>query len=293
MSNAFLDRLNPGAVLVSDGATGSNLQARGLAAGTPSEQWVMENPAEIVRLHRDFIEAGSDLILTSTFGGTSFRLEHSGLQEQVAEVNRRAVMLAREAANGRRILIGGSMGPTGQLLEPLGPLAQAEAVAAFAAQARALTEAGADVLVIETQFDFGEAGAAIEGARSVTDLPIVCSFSFDMGAHTMMGISPAQAARELAQRGVDVIGINCGRSLDENLAGLKAMRAVTDKPLWMKPNAGLPRMGDDDVALYDVTPAVMGAAARAWIEAGANIIGGCCGTSPEHLRAIASAAKQK
>lgn len=287
----FLEYLNSGKILVSDGATGSNLQARGLAAGTPSEQWVMSNPAEIVRLHRDFIEAGSDLILTSTFGGTCFRLEHCGLQDQVAEVNQRAVALAREAINGRAVLVGGSIGPTGQLLEPLGPLAPAEAVAAYAAQARALAEGGVDVLVIETQFDFGEASAAIEGARSVTDLPIVCSFSFDMGAHSMMGISPAQAAKELTQRGVDVIGINCGRSLDENLAGLKAMRAATDKPLWMKPNAGLPRMGDDDVALYDVTPETMGAAAKLWREAGARIIGGCCGTSPEHLRAIANAVK--
>jgi 5-methyltetrahydrofolate--homocysteine methyltransferase len=289
MSNVFLEWLRSGKVLVADGATGSNLQTRGLAHGLASEQWVLENPDAILRLHRDFAEAGANLLLTSTFGGTALRLEHAGLREQAAEVNRRAAALARQALNGRASLVGGSMGPTGQLLEPLGPLARADAVAAYAGQARALAEGGADVLVIETQFDMGEATAAIEGARATTNLPLVCSFSFDMGAHTMMGLSPAQVARELTALDVDVIGVNCGKSLEENLENLKVMRANTHKPLWMKPNAGLPRMGDDDAAIYDTTPAMMGAAARQWLAAGAQMVGGCCGTTPEHLAAIAGA----
>ncbi len=288
--STFLETLRSGQILVADGATGANYQARGLERGRAPEQWLFEAPEQVVQLHRDFIEAGSNLILTNTFGATGLRLAHAGLAERAAEVNQRAVQLARQAAEGTRVFVAGSIGPTGQLLEPYGELPAEQAVAAFAEQARALAEAGVDLLVIETQFDLGEAKAAIEGARSVTALPIVCSFSYDMGTHTMMGLQPTQVAQELTELNVDVIGINCGRSLDENLAGLKAMRAVTGKPLWMKPNAGLPRMTDDDVAIYDITPERMGAHAAQWIEAGAQIVGGCCGTSPAHLREIARAA---
>ncbi len=149
----FLERLHAGQVLVSDGATGTNLQARGLDRGTPSERWVLENPIQIVRLHRDFVNAGSDIILTSTFGATTIRLEHSGLAGRMAEINRAAVDLARQAAAGSATLVAGSIGPTGQLLQPLGPLDEAAAVAAFADQAKVLSEAGVDLLVIETQFD--------------------------------------------------------------------------------------------------------------------------------------------
>ncbi len=289
--STFLQALASGRVLVSDGATGTNYQARGLERGSAPEQWLFEAPEQVVRLHRDFVGAGSDIILTDTFGATPVRLTHAGLEARAEEVNRRAVELAREALTDKEGWVAGSIGPTGQLLEPYGSLSQEEAKANYAAQARALSEAGVDLLVIETQFDLTEALAAIEGARSATDLPIVCSFSFDMGTHTMMGLKPAKVAQELTARGVDVIGINCGRSLDENLAGLRAMRAVTDKPLWFKPNAGLPHMTDEDVAVYDVTPEIMGEHAQQWIDAGAQIVGGCCGTTPEHLARIASAAR--
>jgi 5-methyltetrahydrofolate--homocysteine methyltransferase len=288
--STFRQALKSGQTLVSDGATGTNYQARGLAHGMAPEQWLFEAPEKVVQLHRDFIEAGSNIILTNTFGATPLRLAHAGLEGRAAEVNRRAVELAQVARGTAPVWIAGSMGPTGQLLEPYGALSHQDAVAAYAEQARALSEAGVDLLVVETQFDLGEAQAAIEGARSVTDLPLVCSFSYDMGTHTMMGLQPAQVAAELTGLDVDAIGINCGRSLDENLAGLQAMRSVTVKPLWMKPNAGLPRMTDDDAAVYDVTPEQMGECAAQWLEAGAQIIGGCCGTSPAHLREIAHAA---
>ncbi len=291
MSSSFLDRLRAGEIFISDGATGTNLQARGLARGLAPEQWVLDNPEAIVQLHRDFVAAGANILLTSTFGGTALRLEHNDLQARATEINRRAVELARQASDGRPVLVAGSLGPTGHLLEPLGPLTRDDAVKAYADQARWLAEGGADLLVIETQFDLVEAAAAVEGARSTTNLPLVCSFSFDMGRRTMMGVQPAQMAQEFTALGVDVIGVNCGRSLEENLVVLKAVRAATDRPVWFKPNAGLPRMGDDDAAIYDVTPAMMGEAARHWLAAGAQIIGGCCGTTPEHLREIARAAK--
>ena len=289
-ANRFLERLQEGGVLVSDGATGTNYQFRGLALGVAPEAWIFEEPNKVTQLHRDFIDAGAQIILTNTFGGTPLRVAHAGLPGDAAELNRRAVALAREAAGNGKVLVAGSMGPTGQLVEPLGPLTAGEAASAFAEQARALAEAGADLLVIETQFDLAEASAAVKGARATTTLPIVCSFSFDMGLRTMMGHKPAEVAAQLTELGVDVIGVNCGRSLPENLENLKLMLAATDRPIWMKPNAGLPRMGEDDRAIYDVGPEQMGEQAALWVAAGARIIGGCCGTSPDHLREIARAA---
>ena len=219
MAASFLDRLRTGEVLVADGATGTNLQQRGLGRGVSSERWVLDNPDQIVRLHADFIESGADLILTSTFGATSIRLEQSGLAARTAEVNRKAVNLARQAAEPSGTLVAGSIGPTGHLLKPLGPLEEADAVAVFTAQAQALTAAGVDLLVIETQFDLGEARSAIKGVRSVSNLPLVVSFSYDRGTRTMMGVRPASMAAELADLGVDVLGINCGRSLEDNIKG--------------------------------------------------------------------------
>jgi 5-methyltetrahydrofolate--homocysteine methyltransferase len=288
---SFLERLQAGQVLVADGATGSNLQQRGLDRGMPSERWVLENPEQIVRLHRDFITAGADIILTSTFGATSIRLEHAGLSDRSADVNRQAVALARQAAAGTQALVAGSIGPTGQLIKPLGPLDEADAVAAFAAQAQELSAAGVDLLVIETQFDLTEAKAAIQAVRSVTQLPLVVSFAYDRGTRTMMGVRPAIMAAELEGLGVQVLGINCGRSLEDNRKALAELRAATSLPIWFKPNAGLPLVDEEGHASYSISPEQMGAEVPAWLAGGAQIVGGCCGTSPEHLKAIARAAK--
>jgi 5-methyltetrahydrofolate--homocysteine methyltransferase len=288
---SFLDRLRAGEVLVADGATGTNLQQRGLGRGVPSERWVLDNPDQVVRLHQDFIAAGADLVLTCTFGGTSIRLEQAGLAARAAEVNQKAVALARRAIAGGPVLVAGSIGPTGHLLKPLGPLNEDEAVAVFAAQAQALGQAGADLLVIETQFDLGEARAAVRGARSVSTLPLVVSFSYDRGTRTMMGVRPSTMAAEVGEAGVDVLGINCGRSLEDNLKALKELRAATTLPVWFKPNAGLPVLDEEANPTYTVTPDQMGAEAAGWMAAGASVVGGCCGTSPEAVAAIARAVK--
>lgn len=284
----FRSMLQTGVVLVADGATGTNLQARGLPQGMPSDLWVIEQPQQIVALHRDFIAAGAQIILTASFGGTAVRLKAVGLAERAEEINRMAVALAKQAISGGTTLVGGSMGPLGELLQPLGALKEEEAYAAYAAQAKALAEAGADLLAIETQFDLTEASAAVRAARAVCSLPIVCSFSYDRGKRTMMGVKPQQMAATMAALGVDVLGINCGRSLAENLENLRELRAATDLPLWFKPNAGLPAVDVAGRASYDITPAAMGAAAVEWIKAGVQVVGGCCGTSPDHLRAIRS-----
>lgn len=297
MTENFREVLVRGERLVADGATGTNYQARGLARGQAPEEWLFQEPDKVTQLHRDFVQAGSNIILTNTFGGTAMRLVHAGLENDAAQVNKRAVELARRAISDanrqdQRVWVAGSIGPSGALLEPFGTLTREEAIAQFAAQAKALAEGGVDLLIIETQFDLGEATAAFEGARSVTDLPIIVSFSFDMGTNTMMGLKAAQVAKEMTALGADLVGVNCGRSLDENFVNLQEMRTATDLPIWMKPNAGLPRMTDDDIAIYDVTPEIMGEAAERWLEAGAQIIGGCCGTSPQHLREIAKAVER-
>ncbi len=293
MTMTFRDALARRELLVADGATGTNYQARGLERGQAPEQWLYQAPDQVVQLHRDFVQAGSNVILTNTFGATAMRLTHAGLENDAVEVNHRAAKFAREAAAsakpGQTVWVAGSLGPSGQLLEPFGTLTREEAVAQFGAQAKALAESGVDLLIIETQFDMGEATAAFEGARAATDLPIIVSFSFDMGTNTMMGLKAAQVAQEMTALGADMVGVNCGRSLEENFVNLQEMRGATHLPIWMKPNAGLPRMTDDDVAIYDVTPEMMGEAAARWLEAGAQIVGGCCGTSPQHLAAIAQA----
>ena len=288
----LLDRLKTGKVLVSDGATGTNLQQVGMERGKSAEDWVLENPQAIMDLEQQFIEAGSEIILTCTFGATKLRLAASGLADKVVEINQKAVALAKKAIAGRNIFIAGSIGPTGSMMQPLGPLSVEDARATFSEQAKLLVDGGVDLLVIETQFDLVEARAAIEAVRSLSDLPLVVSFSYDRGKRTMMGVSTKSMLEMTAAYGVDVLGINCGRSLDDNLAVLKELRVLTEKPIWFKPNAGLPEIDENGKTMYSVTPEMMGKAAREWIAAGANIIGGCCGTSPAHLHEIALAARQ-
>ncbi len=284
----LLEMLAAGETFVSDGATGTNLQKMGLPVGAAAELWVLEKPEAILDLNRAFIKAGSEIVLTCTFGGTQLRLEASGLADRFEEVNRKAVALTREAAAGTEVWVAGSIGPTGHMLAPLGTVSEDEAEANFREQARILIESGVDLIVIETQFDLNEAKAAVRGVRSVdAQIPLVCSFSYDRGTRTMMGVKPENMAETIGTLNVDVLGINCGRSLDENLQALKMLTQVTDKPIWFKPNAGMPEMGADGKPTYSVNPKQMGALMPEWLAAGAQIVGGCCGTSPEHLAEIA------
>jgi len=249
---------------------------------------VLDHPERILQLHQDFIQAGANVILTCTFNGNRYRLQHADLQDKADEINRKAAGLAKQAAEGKSVFVAGSLGPTGLMLAPLGTLDPADAEASYAAQAESLSAAGVDILVIETQFDIGEAVAAVKGVRSVSSLPLVVSFSYDRGARTMMGVKPVQAAAEMEKLQIDILGINCGRSLEENLKALIELRSVTSLPVWFKPNAGLPHVDDTGKTVYDVSPQSMGENVPAWLEAGASLVGGCCGTSPEHLAAIAA-----
>lgn len=288
----FKERLMAGEVFVIDGATGTNLQRMGLPVGAAAEIWVLEKPEAIADLERSFMGAGSNIILTCTFGGTRLRLAASGLADRFEEVNRKAVEIAQDVTAGTDVLVAGSIGPTGHMLAPLGTLTEADAEADYQEQAQLLVDAGVDLLVIETQFDLTEASAAVRAVRAVdAAIPLVCSFSYDRGTRTMMGVKPETMAEKIGGLAVDALGINCGRSLDENLQALGQLRQATDKPIWFKPNAGMPEMDEDGTPTYSVSPAEMGALVPGWLAAGAQLVGGCCGTSPEHLAEIAKAAR--
>jgi 5-methyltetrahydrofolate--homocysteine methyltransferase len=289
---SFLTRINKGEVLVADGATGTNLIARGLPSGSTAESWVVDQPDKIISLHKEFISAGADIILSSTFNASSIRLKNTPLDGRSGEINQKAVELARVAAGGAAVFVAGSLGPVGQLMKPYGPLTIDEVIAAYLEQANALTQAGVDLLVVETQFDLNEVKAAIQGVRQVSRLPLVVSLSYDRGNRTMMGVSPTQAANNLEDLPVEIIGINCGHSLEENLQNLVELRQHTQKPIWFKPNAGLPHLDSNGQTVYDITPEGMGSLAGSWLDAGAMIIGGCCGTSPDHLREISKQVKR-
>jgi methionine synthase I (cobalamin-dependent) len=286
----FSNRLKEPGILVADGATGTMLQNAGLPHGAAPERWNLENPSAVCDLYRAYVEAGSDIILTNTFGGSRPRLERDNLGEKTTEINRAAARLAREVA-GNKVIVFGDIGPTGKLLKPLGPLVPADAVDAFAEQAAALAEGDADAILIETMSDLNEAQLAIEGVRKTVGLPILVTFSFDTRGHTMMGVKPALAAREIWAMGVAAVGANCGRTLSETLTAIQAMRqAVPEAVLMAKPNAGLPHADGADL-IYDVTPEIMAEYALKFAAEGVKIFGGCCGSTPEHIRAVAKALK--
>ncbi|MCZ4316459.1 betaine--homocysteine S-methyltransferase [Comamonadaceae bacterium G21597-S1] len=293
-SNRFLRLLHSRTWLLADGATGSNLFNVGLVSGDAPELWNFEQPHKISDLHRSFVDAGADIILTNSFGGTRYRLKLHQAQDRVAEINRRAAELARAVADdagGREIAVAGSMGPTGEIMEPIGPLTFAQARDAFAEQAAALAEGGVDVLWIETMSSAEEVQAAVAGAAT-TGLPIVCTLSFDTNGRTMMGLSPsdfAQLEQSLHPR-LAACGTNCGVGAAEVVACIRnlAQAAGPDVVLVAKGNCGIPQYVDGAIH-YNGTPELMAVYARMALDAGARIIGGCCGTSPAHLRAMRDA----
>ena len=289
MATGFVERLKAGEILVADGATATNYQQMGMGIGVAPEEWVFDQPDKVLSLHAAFVEVGANIILTDTFGGTSLRLRDSRYAGRATELNRRAAELAREAAGAREgVVVAGSMGPTGMLMEPLGELTAAAAADAYREQAAALSDGGVDLLLLETFFALDEALAAIAGIRRASALPLAVSFSFDQGTRTMMGLSPTKMVEGIRPLGVSAIGANCGRSLDDMVRVVAELASVNAGiPFWVKPNAGLPRMVGE-VARYDTGPAEMAEYARRFVEAGAQVVGGCCGSSPDHIAAIAS-----
>lgn len=279
------DLLDERGVLLIDGAMGTELFARGLESGGAPELWNVDHPDRVTAVHAAYIAAGSDIVLTNSFGGTSFRLKLHDADDRVIELNEAAARVARAAADdaGRRVLVAGSMGPTGELLEPMGTMTPSSCAAAFAEQAKGLDAGGADVLWIETMSHLDEILAAVDGARSVSQLPICVTLSFDTAGRTMMGVSGAEAVERLAGVGVDAVGANCGNNMPDTEAALREMRAQNPGiTLISKANAGMPEWVGADLH-YSSSPEVMAAHAVRQREAGVQIIGACCGSSPEHL----------
>jgi methionine synthase I (cobalamin-dependent) len=282
---SFTDTLERRGVLLADGATGTNYQDMGIEPGVAPEEWVFDAPERVRDLHRRFAEAGSDLVLTCSFGGSPLRLQDGPLAGRARELNARAAELAREAV-GDDVLVAGSVGPTGQLVEPFGPLSRELALETFGEQAQALADGGADLLVLETFFAIEEGLWAAEAIGAVTDLPLVLSFSFDQGTRTMMGLSAADVVAATKPLGLAALGANCGRSLADmaQLTG-EFLDAGLTLPLWIKPNAGVPQIIGDGV-VYPEDPDSFATQVATFAERGARIVGGCCGSTPEHLAAL-------
>jgi len=291
--NRFLERLSDGEILVADGATGSNLQRMGLKPGKPPEDLIIDDPDTVLKLASSFAEAGSDIILTCTFGGTRLRMKDSKYQDRTPEVNMRAVEIAHKAASLNNGLVAGSMGPVGALVKPYGPLETEDVKETFAEQATALAEGGVDLLLIETMFSFEETNAAFDGARSVTGLPIVVSFSYDRGTRTMMGVKPKDVIKKYSEMGATLVGANCGTTLENMEAVVREYAdTVPNFPLWVKPNAGVPHMDiETELGVYDMGPEDMANFSKRYVELGTKVVGGCCGNTAEHIAAIVKAVK--
>ena len=288
MNDGFLKRIESGVVLF-DGAMGTQIQIRGLPRGACLEEWNVSHPEVIQDIHRAYFEAGSDVVLTNSFGGNKFLLKKYGYGDRVREFNVAAVQLAREIRPEGRY-VAGSVGPTGEFIEPCGNRTYEELRDCFCQQISALTEGNLDCICIETMSDLEETKAAIEAAKSVTDVPLCATMSFDLGKkgfRTMMGVSPQEAAQTLSESGTDIIGCNCGSITVEDMAALvKEFREVTSLPILAQANAGVPRLIEGQT----VHPQKPGEYARGvipLIEAGVSLIGGCCGSTPEHIRAVA------
>lgn len=274
--------------VLTDGAWGTQLQSRGLAVGDFPDTWNLTRPEQVAEVAAAYVAAGSRVILTNTFGSNRVRLTEAGLGERVRELNEAGARLSREAA-GDRARVFASIGPSGKMLLT-GEVTEEQLADAFREQAEALAAGGADALVIETMSDVQEAVIAVRAARTV-GLPVVACMVFDAGREkdrTMMGQTPEHCAAALVEAGADVIGANCGQGIAGFVRIARRLAAATDRPVWIKANAGLPEMDGANV-VYRTTPAEFAAAVPEVVTAGASLVGGCCGTSPAFIRATAAA----
>src|SRR5215472_5690608 len=278
--------------LVCDGAMGTQLMLAGLESGGCGEAWNLAHPERVLKIQCNYVDAGADCLITNTFGGSRLMLSRHGHVEDLREINQAGARIAREAFGGKEGFVLGDLGPLGAILEPYGDLSQDEARAAYEEQARALVEAGADAIIIETQTSLEEIGVAIDAAKAAGSPCVIASLAYDLSQDktfyvTMMGVTPERAAEFAADRGADIIALNCGTGMDMNGAAMvaKQYRASCQLPVMVQPNAGLPVL-ENMKAVYKQLPADMANHVPEALEAGANIIGSCCGSTPEHTRAI-------
>jgi 5-methyltetrahydrofolate--homocysteine methyltransferase len=278
--------------LLGDGAMGTQLMLAGLEQGNCGEEWNLTHPEKVLAIQRCYAEAGSDCILTNTFGGSRIMLNRHSNGDKASDVNRAAVHIAREAFNGRAGYVIGDIGPFGGLLEPFGDFSEADVGAAFREQAKALVKAGADAIIIETQTSLEELLLGIRAAQDAGASCIIGSMAYDVTLdgstfRTMMGVDPERAAEFMQENGADIVALNCGTGMDMERAreAVLRYRKVSDLPLMAQPNAGLPRLVNMKV-IYDEAPEQMAAGVSPLLEAGASIVGACCGSTPDHIRAF-------
>jgi 5-methyltetrahydrofolate--homocysteine methyltransferase len=281
------DTFGDGLVLL-DGSMGTLLQDRGLVDGGAGELWNVDHPDRVREVHEQYVDAGARILTTNTFGGTRPRLAMHGLEARVHEINEAAAALARNVADSRGLLVAGDLGPTGELLEPLGTMTPADAREIFAEQLRGLRDGGIDLVLVETMSDLGEVAAAVAAAQEVTpELPVIATMSFDTNLRTMMGVRPADAVTSIAAMGVDAVGANCGRGPDdmETIAEQLAESRPEGLLLVAQTNAGLPQVAGDHFE-YDKTPADLADHAQVLHKLGIDLVGACCGSTPDHIAAI-------
>ena len=274
-----------GKVTIADGAWGTELDKLGCPPGYCREEWNVSQPEVVEQVPRAYVAAGSQVILTNTFGANRFVLAGHGCEARVAEFNRTGAQISKRAA-GSKAKVFGSIGPSGKIVM-MGEVSEDDLLAAFKDQAAALADGGVDGLAVETMTELAEAVAAVRAAKT-TGLPVVGCMTYDSGrdkTSTMMGVTPEQAAAALGEAGADIIGCNCGIGIDNYIAVAGKLRAASDKLIWVKANAGLPEIVDNKV-VYHMTPDEFAEKVKLLIQAGANIVGGCCGTSPEFIAAI-------
>lgn len=283
----LLDRLAEKKLLVSNGAWGTMLQAKGMGGEDCPEEWNISHAAEVQFVAKAYAEAGSDLILTDTFGGSKIKLSKYGHGDRVAELNAAGARNSLEAAPGA--IIAGSVGPTGEFIEPYGDMSLDEMEAVFSEQIAAMLQAGLKVICVETMMALEEAACAIRAAKKLdSGVDVIATMTFERkpdGFRTMMGVSPAQAAKGLVEAGADVVGSNCGNGIEQMIEITREFRANTDKPILIHANAGVPELIEGKT-VFRQGPEEMAAQVATLVEAGANIIGGCCGTTPEHIAAM-------
>lgn len=296
MIKNLLERLNNGEILICDGSTGIALQYKGCNPGESVEKWGLEHKDILMSLHAGYIDAGADIILTNTLGGNGIKLKKYGLENEVTSLNKALAELAREVVSRytKPVYVAGNLGPSGELMEPYGILSESDMIEAFSQQVKALVDGGVDFIFIETMIDVNEAVSAVKAVKVSCDLPVFASMSFNPdrnGFRTVMGNTPEQAVDMLQSAGADVVGSNCGSVLASMMPDLiKQMKSAGAKFIVVEPNAGIPQLINGRT-IFPETPEEMAVHVPAMIDAGANVVGGCCGAMAEHIKLIAQTAR--